>query len=87
LLPFFFKKIVVLLYFVLQEMDETEKKLRAELDNVQLQDSTDATHSWGFDGSEQETKANRQPGSDADALRSAMLDKLEKKKSELVRCA
>ncbi|QCD93056.1 spindle pole body component 110 [Vigna unguiculata] len=59
----------------LQEMDETEKKLKAELDNMKQQVSD------GWD----EMKANSKAGFDADAeaSRSALLDELEEKKKQL----
>lgn len=65
------------LFIVLQEMDETEKKLKAELDNMKQQVSD------GWD----EMKANSKAGFDADAeaSRSALLDELEEKKKQLVR--
>lgn len=62
----------------LQEMDETEKKLKAEVENMKQQ-------SWASDVLEEELKANSKAGLDADAEESrwAMLDELEKKKKEL----
>lgn len=61
-------------------MDETEKKLKAEVENMKQQ-------SWASDVLEEEVKANSKAGLDADAEESrwAMLDELEKKKKELVR--
>ncbi|KAJ1380815.1 putative transmembrane protein [Sesbania bispinosa] len=71
----------------LEEMDETEKKLRAELDNMQHRASGDAGQSWTSEGWEEETKMSTKAGSDADADAEAskadILDKLEKKKKEL----
>ncbi|KAK7271771.1 hypothetical protein RJT34_27944 [Clitoria ternatea] len=61
----------------LQEIDVTEKKLRADLDSMRLQ-------SWVSDAWEEpETKMNSIIGLDADASKSDMLDKLEIKKKEL----
>ncbi|CAJ1947330.1 unnamed protein product [Sphenostylis stenocarpa] len=62
----------------LQEMDETEKKLKAEVENMKQE-------SWVSDGWEEEMKANSKAGFDADAeaSRSALLDKLEQKRKEL----
>ncbi|BAU01474.1 hypothetical protein VIGAN_11071500 [Vigna angularis var. angularis] len=59
----------------LQEMDETEKKLKAELDNIKQQ----ASDGWD------EMKAKSKAGFDADAeaSRSALLDELEEKKKQL----
>ncbi|XP_014503174.1 uncharacterized protein LOC106763477 isoform X1 [Vigna radiata var. radiata] len=59
----------------LQEMDETEKKLKAELDKMKQQAS------GGWD----EMKAKSKAGFDADAetSRSALLDELEEKKKQL----
>lgn len=76
--------------FGLQEMDETEQKLRAELENMRLRASGDGGRSWMSEGWEEENKANTKVESDADAdaevSKTAMLDKLEKKKKELVCC-
>ncbi|XP_061353637.1 sporulation-specific protein 15 [Gastrolobium bilobum] len=63
----------------LEEMDETEKKLKADVDSVRLR-------SWISDGWDEEAKMNPKGGSDAgdaEALKSAMLDELEKKKKDL----
>ncbi|CAL0321689.1 unnamed protein product [Lupinus luteus] len=67
----------------LEEMDETEKKLKAELDNMQLQASVHGNQSWRSDGWEEESKMNPKTELDADASISAILDKLEKKKKDL----
>ncbi|KAL2335313.1 hypothetical protein Fmac_016526 [Flemingia macrophylla] len=62
----------------LQEMDETESKLKAEVENMNLQSS--ATDGW-----EDEMKANSKAGLDAtvEAARLATLDELDKKKKQL----
>lgn len=62
----------------LQEMDETEKKLKAELENMNPQSTV-------IDGWEEEIKTNSKAGLDANAEASklAILDELEKKKKEL----
>ncbi|KAF1859808.1 hypothetical protein Lal_00027990 [Lupinus albus] len=67
----------------LEEMDETEKKLKAELDNVQLQASVHGNQSWRSDGWEEESKMNPKAELDADASKTAILDKLEKRKKDL----
>lgn len=72
-------------------MDETEKKLRAELENMRLRASVNAEQSWISESWEEESKTNNsKAGFDADAdaevSNSAMLDKLEEKKKELVCC-
>ncbi|XP_004507248.1 uncharacterized protein [Cicer arietinum] len=72
----------------LEEMDETEKKLRAELENMRLRASVNAEQSWISESWEEESKTNNsKAGFDADAdaevSNSAMLDKLEEKKKEL----
>ena len=66
-------------------MDETEKKLKAELDNMQLQASVDANQSWRSDGWKEGSEMNSK-AEDADASKSAIQDKLENKKKELVHC-
>lgn len=65
----------MIFYLLLQEMDETEKKLKAELDKMKQQAS------GGWD----EMKAKSKAGFDADAetSRSALLDELEEKKKQL----
>ncbi|XP_020203784.1 uncharacterized protein LOC109789282 [Cajanus cajan] len=62
----------------LQEMDETEKKLKAEVENMNPQSTV-------TDGWEEEIKTNSKAGLDAnaEASRLAILDELEKKKKEL----
>ncbi|RDX75221.1 hypothetical protein CR513_44926 [Mucuna pruriens] len=62
----------------LQELDETEKNLRAEVENMKLQ-------SWESDGGEEEVKVTSKAGLDVDAeaSRLAMLDELEEKKKAL----
>lgn len=69
----------------LEEMDETEKKLRAELENMQSRASVNAGQSWISDGWEEENKLNNKAGFDADAeaLKTTMLEKLDEKKKEL----
>ncbi|XP_027358154.1 uncharacterized protein LOC113867212 [Abrus precatorius] len=59
----------------LQEMDEIEKKLRAELES----------HAWVSDGWGEETEETKLNSKDADAVDEelVMLDKLENKKKEL----
>lgn len=83
-------ELCLMLFFstVLQEMDETERKLRAELENMKLRTSVDVNQSWRSDGWEEESKMNpkAEPDADADTLKSAMLEKLEKKKKDLVHC-
>jgi len=67
-------------------MDETEKKLRAELENMQSSASVNAGQSWISEGWEEENKINNKADFDADAeaLKTAMLEKLDEKKKELV---
>lgn len=69
----------------LEEMDETEKKLRAELENMQSRTSANAGQSWISEGWEEENKINNKAGFDADAeaLKTTMLEKLDEKKKEL----
>lgn len=55
-------------------MDETEKKLKAEVENMKQP-------SWVSDGWEEEKKANSKAGLEAE---SALLDELEKKKKDMV---
>ncbi|PNX99770.1 golgin subfamily A member 5-like protein [Trifolium pratense] len=69
----------------LEEMDEAENKLRAELENIHLRTSVDAGQSWIAESSEEENKMNRASfDAAAEVSKSAMLDKLEEKKKELV---
>jgi hypothetical protein len=73
--------------FGLQEMDEAENKLRAGLENMHLRTSVDAGQSWTAESSEEENKMNRASfDAAAEVSKSAMLDKLEEKKKELVCC-
>jgi tetrahydrodipicolinate N-succinyltransferase len=67
-------------------MDETEKKLRAELENMQSRASVNASQSLISEGWEEENKINNRAGFDADAevLKTTMLEKLDEKKKELV---
>lgn len=69
----------------LEEMDETEKKLRAELENMQSRASVNASQSLISEGWEEENKINNRAGFDADAeaLKTTMLEKLDEKKKEL----
>lgn len=72
--------------FLLQEMDETEKKLKADLDNLKRQASVDTNQSMRSDGQEEESNKKLNAGQDKDASDSAILEKLEKKNKELVCC-
>jgi len=67
-------------------MDETENKLRSELENMQSRVSVNVGQSWISDGWEEENKINNKAGFDADAeaLKTTMLEKLDEKKKELV---
>jgi hypothetical protein len=56
-------------------MDEIEKKLRAELENMQSRASVNASQSLISEGWED---------ADAEALKTTMLEKLDEKKKELV---
>ncbi|KAK7266716.1 hypothetical protein RIF29_19367 [Crotalaria pallida] len=67
----------------LEEMDEAEKKLKADLDNLQLQASAHTKQSWRSDEWEEESKMNTKAEPEADASKSAILDELEKKKKDL----
>lgn len=69
----------------LEEMDEIEKKLRAELENMQSRASVNASQSLISEGWEEENKINNRAGFDADAeaLKTTMLEKLDEKKKEL----
>lgn len=69
----------------LEEMDETEKKLRAELENMQSKASVNAGQSWISEGWEEDNTINNKAGFDADAeaLKTTMLEKLDEKKKEL----
>ena len=73
------------LFSLLQEMDENEKKLKAELDNLKLQNSVDTdqsvrSHGWKEEKSDMKLEA----GPDTNVSDSAILNKLEEKKKELV---
>lgn len=62
-------------------MDETEKKLRAELENMHLRGQSWMSESEGW---EEEIKTNNKAGSDAEESTAATLEKLEKRKKDLV---
>ncbi|KAI4346795.1 hypothetical protein L6164_007664 [Bauhinia variegata] len=67
----------------LEEMDETEKKLRAELENIQFRASIDTDQTWRSDGWEEESNMKPEARPDTEASKSAILEKLENKKKEL----
>ncbi|KAK4284293.1 hypothetical protein QN277_001147 [Acacia crassicarpa] len=68
----------------LEEMDENEKKLKAELDNLKLQNSVDTDQSVRSHGCEEEkSDIKLEAGPDTNASDSAILNKLEEKKKEL----
>ncbi|KAL1338417.1 hypothetical protein AAHE18_10G209600 [Arachis hypogaea] len=64
----------------LEEMDEMEKTLKAELEHMQVQASVDANKSRRSDGLKEEMNPK---ADDADASKSAIQEKLENKKKEL----
>lgn len=68
-------------------MDETEKKLKAELDNLKHQALIDTNQSLRSDGWVEESNIKPKDGPDKGASDSAILDKLEKKNKELVCCS
>lgn len=76
--------------FGLQEMDEAEERLKTEIENMRLRASENAGQSWTAESWEEENKTYTKTGFDADVdgevSKSAMLDKLEEKKNELVCC-
>ncbi|XP_028784432.1 trichoplein keratin filament-binding protein [Neltuma alba] len=67
----------------LEEMNETEKKLKAELDNLKRQNSVDTDQSVRSHGWKEESNIKPEAGTDADASDSVMLNKLEEKNKEL----
>lgn len=71
-------------------MDEAEEKLKTEIENMRLRASENAGQSWTAESWEEENKTYTKTGFDADmdgeVSKSAMLDKLEERKNELVFC-
>lgn len=78
------KGISLLSIFALQEMDENENNLRIELESAQPTLNTSQSRKSGDVVVESKTTIEAQ--ADTDASKSSILDKLESKREELVRC-
>lgn len=78
------KGISLLSIFALQEMDENENNLRIELESAQPTLNTSQSRKSGDLVVESKTTIEAQ--ADTDASKSSILDKLESKRKELVRC-
>lgn len=70
--------------YALQEMDLIEQNLYAELQRAQA--SADANHSGESNGMLNESKSTVEAQEGAEASKSALVEKLENKKKELVCC-
>lgn len=70
--------------YCFQEMEEIENNLRIELENVQI--ALDAGQSDTKAELAGESKTTDETGQDTEESKSAILDKLENKKKELVHC-
>lgn len=78
------KGISLLNIFALQEMDENENNLRIELESAQP--TLNASQSGKSGDVVVESKTTIEAEADTDASKSSILEKLESKRKELVRC-
>ncbi|XP_061999406.1 uncharacterized protein LOC133716760 [Rosa rugosa] len=76
---------VELLRRKLEELEDTEKNLRDELENAQT--ALDTGRSRGSDEAVGNSKTSVETGDDMESSKKAILDKLEERKRELVRCS
>jgi DNA-directed RNA polymerase specialized sigma subunit len=66
-------------------LEDTEKNLRDELENAQT--ALDTSRSRGSDEAVGNSKTSVETGDDMESSKKAILDKLEERKRELVRCS